>query len=166
MTQIILVELLKVSDHASWIQILSCVSLLFLTHTGNRVIRRVKTSRSPEPDLRGFRPTATVHGGCFTFIFFFVKYERVWAGWLKLWLWSVDPAVMYEWEYGTIWIIISGIRAASKQIISWLNNFAGLYHTSLTWSSAPTILDMNCVSIISPARAGWALSTARYDLVS
>lgn len=108
-------------------------------------------------------PTATIYGGCFTFIFLFIKYERAKAGGLNPW--SLDPFVIYKREYGIIWIIISGIKDASKQIISWLNNFEVLYHTSLTWSSNPIILDMNCAWIISPAW-GWVLSTAQYDMVS
>lgn len=88
--------------------------------------------------------------GCFTFIFFFVKYE-LGMGRMS----QAEPVISVSscYVWARIWIIISVLRAASKQIIYWLNNFAGLYHTSLTWSSAPIILDMNCVSIISPSQS-------------
>lgn len=164
MTQIILVERLKVSDALGWMQIfrVSCHLCGCLTpQPYNPLIWNVKITRT---GFTRFSPDSNnIYGEWFTFTFFFMKYER--AEWLVLRLWSVDPAVMYEWEYGTIWIIISGIRAASKQIISWLNNFTVLYHTSLRWSSTPIILNGNCVSIISPARAGGVLSTGRYDFI-
>ena len=122
-------------------------------------------SQSAGLDLVDSHLTATIYMESVSLSYFSSWSMSVKEGWLRVCLWSVHPAVTYAWEYGTICIIINSIRAASKQIISRLNNFAGLYHTSLNWSPTPIISDMNCVSIISSAQARWGVRAAPDDLV-